>query len=158
MSLAVTTEHTMIAPPTETSMPPVMITNVMPMPINATGENSTSSGMIEPALRNAGVAKASAIHITTRTAIRAISAGVTGGGRTRLLERTGAALGAALGSIAVLMRDPASLLAGPSRVGRSFVIPGGGCKDVDLPGVGTELRDDGARAHDQEAIGDPQRL
>ena len=80
MSLAVTTEHTMIAPPTDTSMPPVMITNVMPMPINATGENSTSSGMSEPALRNAGVAKASAIHSrATSTAMRAISAGVTGG-------------------------------------------------------------------------------
>ena len=48
----------MIAPPTETSMPPVMMTNVMPMPISATGATSTSSGMIEPALRNAGVAKA----------------------------------------------------------------------------------------------------
>ena len=48
----------MIAPPTETSMPPVMMMIVMPTPISAIGAVATSSGWIEPAVRKAGVASA----------------------------------------------------------------------------------------------------
>src|SRR3954462_6901127 len=105
ISLAVMTEHTMIAPPTDTAMPPVRITNVLPMPINATGATSTSSGMIEPALRNAGVENASATQSTTCTTTGAISAGGTGDGGPLPRVATGAADGVACGSTAVLMRD-----------------------------------------------------
>ena len=38
------TEHTAIAAPTETSMPPVMITTVIPMPISAMGATAPSNG------------------------------------------------------------------------------------------------------------------
>jgi hypothetical protein len=43
-SFAVITEHTAIAAPTETSMPPVIITTVIPMPISAMGATAPSNG------------------------------------------------------------------------------------------------------------------
>ena len=58
-----------MAPPTETSIPPVMITTVIPMPIRAIGATVPSSGWIEPAVRNAGVANARIAHNTTSTPI-----------------------------------------------------------------------------------------
>ena len=67
------TEQTMIAPPTETSIPPVMMTTVIPMPISAIGATATSSGWIEPAVRKAGVAKASSAQSTAITPMSTIS-------------------------------------------------------------------------------------
>ena len=59
----------MIAAPTETSMPPVMITTVIPMPISAIGATVPSSGWIELADKKAGVAKARITHSTASTPI-----------------------------------------------------------------------------------------
>ena len=81
----------MIAPPTETSMPPVMMMIVMPMPISAIGAVATSSGWIEPAVRKAGVANARTIHSTAMTPISTSSWPVTGDGRIRLRPFGGAA-------------------------------------------------------------------
>jgi len=59
--------------PTETSMPPVMMMTVIPMPMSATGAVATNSGTIDPLVRKAGVARDSATHSTTITAMRTIS-------------------------------------------------------------------------------------
>ena len=89
-AFAVSTEQTMIAPPTETSIPPVMMMIVMPMPIRAIGAVATSSGRIEPAVRKAGVARARPTQITAMTPIRTSSWPVTGDGRMRLRASDGA--------------------------------------------------------------------
>ena len=78
----------MIAPPTETSMPPVMMTIVIPTPTSAIGAVATSSGWIEPAVRNAGVRNARMAQITAITPISTSSWPVTGAGRIRLRART----------------------------------------------------------------------
>ena len=77
------TEHTAIIAPTETSIPPVMITTVIPMPISAIGATAPSNGWIEPADMKAGVAKPRITHSTAITPTSTISWPVTGGARTR---------------------------------------------------------------------------
>ena len=52
----------MMAAPTETSMPPVMMMIVIPTPTRAIGAVDTSSGWIEPAVKKAGVANARITH------------------------------------------------------------------------------------------------
>ena len=74
----------MIAPPTETSIPPVMMMIVMPTPMSAIGAVATSSGRMEPAVRKAGVASASPTQMTAMTPISTSSWPVTGDGRIRL--------------------------------------------------------------------------
>ena len=74
-------------------MPPVMMMIVMPMPTSAIGAVATSSGWIEPAVKNAGVANARMIHSTAMTPISTSSWPETGGGRTRPRGFGGAAGG-----------------------------------------------------------------
>src|SRR3712207_7885990 len=62
---ATTTEQTMTMLPTETSMPPVMLMTVIPMPMSATGAVATNSGTIDPLVRNAGVASESSEEHTS---------------------------------------------------------------------------------------------
>src|SRR6478736_4337762 len=52
-SFAVVTPVTIIAPPTETSIPPVMMIIVIPTPMRATGATDASSGCHERAVANA---------------------------------------------------------------------------------------------------------
>ena len=67
------TAQTMIAAPTETSIPPVMMMIVMPTPTSAIGAIATSNGWMDPGVKNAGVANARMIHSTAMTPIRTSS-------------------------------------------------------------------------------------
>src|SRR3954469_22786965 len=156
-AFAVSTEQTMIAPPTETSIPPVMITTVMPTPTSAIGAVATSSGWIEPAVRNAGVDTASATQITAITPISTSSWPVTGDGRIRLRTRGRGRSAAGPGpggsvSVLVMRRPPApparplggtltrscGLLLGRGDMGGVVFRTRGGGQHVDLGGIRPE--------------------
>ncbi len=83
-SRAATTAHTMIAPPTDTSIPAVMMMNVMPTPMSAIGATETRSGWMEFGERNAGVKAPSSAHKTAITPTSTNSCPVMAGGRIRL--------------------------------------------------------------------------
>jgi hypothetical protein len=68
-AFAVSTEHTMMAPPTETSIPAVTMTIVIPTPTRAIGAVATSIGCSEPAVRKAGVERPSTTQSTAMTPI-----------------------------------------------------------------------------------------
>ena len=123
-------------------MPPVMMTIVIPTPISAIGAVATSSGWIDPAVRNAGVRNARMTQMTAITPISTSSWPVTGAGRIRLrASRTG---------VTGVVRD--------GHATSSVHGPRGGGEHVDLGGVGSELDGGGAAPHHQQPVGDAQRL
>ena len=160
-SFAVITEQTMIAAPTETSMPPVMMMIVMPTPTRAIGAVATSSGWIEPAVKKAGVANARTTQITAMTPISTSSWPETGDGRIRLRGRGGDVGGSAA--------PAAPGFGGRGRVGRwrahagvsprsSYSAPAAAAQHVDLGGVRPELDGRGAAADHLQPVGDAQCL
>ena len=146
----------MIAAPTETSMPPVMMMIVMPTPISAIGAVATSSGWIEPGgeERRGGEARGST-QSTAMTPISTSSWPVTGDGRIRLRG-----LAAARRRLAGRQAGIGPVIDGGAHAACPFVVDGagGGGEHVDLGGVGSELDGGGAAADDLQPVGDAQRL